>query len=353
MHEYAAVRNGLTNRMLGILLLAVTLGGIVEPRGADFGGLTNSGHVLIMEHPEATRVFLPQPGPIGEMVREGLTRFTSKGTVREAWLSLVTTQDVIGLKVHSVPGRTSGTRPSVVAAFVESLLQSGIPPSHIIIWDRRDVDLRLAGFHELGDRYGVTVTGAADEGFDEKHFYETALVGKLVAGDIEFGRKGEGIGRKSYVSKLLTQRITKIVNITPLLNHNFAGVSGALYTLAMAGVDNTLRFEDSQRMATAVPEIYALAELGDHVVLNVVDALICQYQGEERSLLHYSTALNQLWFSSDPVAVDVLAVQELEREKGQEKRKTPAREIYANAGVMDLGIADPERISVERIFLKR
>jgi hypothetical protein len=337
--------------MLTFFILAATLSGIFEPR-ADTTVLTNSSRVLVVQNPDATRAFAPQPAAIRDMVGEGITRFTTKPTAKAAWLSLISTQDVVGLKVYSAPGRDSGTRPAVVAAFIESLLGAGIPASHIVVWDRRDIDLRLAHFHELADRYGVTVTGAIDEGFDEKYSYDTALIGKLVYGDIEFGRKGEGIGRKSYVTKLLTRKITKIINITPLLNHNYAGVSGALYGLAMSSVDNTLRFEDSQRLATAVPEIYALPEISDKVVLNVVDALICQYEGEERTRLQDSSALNELWFSLDPVAVDVLALQALEKEKGSDKRRTPAKEIYSNAGLMELGTSDPSKIKVERVRLK-
>ena len=52
------------------------------------------------------------------------------------------------------------------------------------------------------------------------------------------------------------------------------------------------------------------------------------------------------------MAVDVLAVQELEREKGLENRRSAAREIYNNAGLMELGTADPNKIKVERVFLK-
>jgi hypothetical protein len=40
-------------------------------------------------------------------------------------------------------------------------------------------------------------------------------------------------------------------------------------------VDNVLRFEsDPDRLATAVPEIYGLTNLSDHVVMNITDALI-------------------------------------------------------------------------------
>jgi hypothetical protein len=53
-------------------------------------------------------------------------------------------------------------------------------------------------------------------------------------------------------------------------------------------------------MSTAVPEIYALPSLSDRVILNVTDALVCQYQGEHLPLLHYAKPLNELRFSTDP-----------------------------------------------------
>jgi hypothetical protein len=58
---------------------------------------------------------------------------------------------------------------------------------------------------------------------------------------------------------------------------------------------------------------------------------------------------NELWFSRDPVAVDVLALQELEREKGEDAGKTPGKQIYLNAGLMELGVSEPGKIRVERL----
>ena len=46
-------------------------------------------------------------------------------------------------------------------------------------------------------------------------------------------------------------------------------------SLALGSVDNSMRFElEPARIATAVPEIYALPALSDHVVLNMMDALL-------------------------------------------------------------------------------
>ncbi len=301
---------------------------------------------------DATDSFRPDPQKIRAMMDRGLTNLTGKATAAAAWRSLLTPQDVVGIKVFSAPGRNSGTRPTVVAAVVEGLLAAGMPPTNIIVWDKHAMDLRDAGFFELGGRLGIRVAGSADAGYDDAaQAYESPLLGNLVWGDLEFGKDREGVGRKSFVSKLVSRQMTKIINVTPLLNHNQAGVSGNLYSLAMGSVDNTMRFEaDPDRLATAVPDIYNLPALGDRVVLNIVDALICQYEGGERGLLHYSAVLNQLRFSRDPVALDVLSIRELEQQRRKAKAPSvrPNLQLYNNADeFLDLGVSDLKRIQVD------
>jgi len=312
----------------------------------------SQARVFIVQDPAATDAFKPRPNVVSAMVNRAITNLTGKAATADAWRSLVSTQDIVGIKVFSEPGPNSGTRRAVVAAVIEGLLAAGLPPRQIVVWDKHLVDLRLAGFFELATNYQVRIAGSAEAGYDETNSYSTPLLGNLAWGDFEFGRTGDGIGRKSFVSKLLTQQQTKIINVTPLMNHNEAGVCGNLFSLALGSVDNTMRFESApDRLATAVPEIYALPVLSDRVVLNIVDALICQYEGEERSLLHYSTVLNQLRFSRDPVALDVLSLEELERQRqlcSAPSVKTN-RELYSNAALLELGVSDPHRIQIIRV----
>lgn len=309
-----------------------------------------SARVFVVRDPDATDAFRPRIEHIRAMVARGITNVTGKATVPEAWRSLVSTQDVVGIKVFSPPGPNSGTRPAVVAATVEGLLSAGLPAKQIVIWDKQTTDLRLAAYFELGEKYGVRVVGSAQQGYDPDVFYDSAFIGNLVWGDSEFGKKGAGIGRKSFVSKLVSRELTKIINITPLLNQNDAGVSGNLYSLALGSVDNVVRFEnDPARLSTAVPEIYAMTNLSDHVVLNIVDALICQYEGGERGLLHYSSPLNELRFSRDPVALDVLSIEELDKQRKAAKAPgvKPDVDLYSNAALLELGVANPKNINVE------
>lgn len=310
--------------------------------------------VVIAEDAEATRAFQPEAERVRRLVDRALTHLTGQPTVAAAWRTLVSTQDVIGIKVFTAPGRDAGTRLAVVDGVVDGLLAAGVPPPRVIIWDRQLGDLHAAGYDELARRYGVRLAGAAQAGWDENMFYEAALVGQLVYGDHEFHREGPGVGRRSFVSKLVSQELTKLINVTPLLNHNSAGVSGNLYSLALGSVDNVLRFEgDPVRLAQAVPEIYALPALGDRVALNVVDALICQYQGEQVGRLHYATALNQVRVSTDPAALDVLSLQELNRQRALKgmaaSGATNAMDLYRNASLLEIGVSDLRQIQVDKL----
>ncbi len=300
--------------------------------------------------------FQPVGTVVEHMVGTGLTNFTRQVSECAAWRSLISTQDIVGIKVYSQAGMLSGTRPAVVAAVVHGLLAAGLAPHQILIWDRHADDLRAAGYFQLGERLGVLVAGCDQTGYDEQTFYapDSAVMGNLVWGDLEFGKKGPGIGRKSYVAKIVSHGMTKIISVAPLLNLESCGVSGHLYSLAMGSVDNTLRFEgDPDRLAVAVPEIYALPAIGDRVVLNITDALISQYEGGSSTLLHYSYVPNQLWFSKDPVALDTLSIKELERErKARSADELPQHlDMYGNATLLQLGSNDPAKITVERTKL--
>jgi hypothetical protein len=316
--------------------------------------------VVIVHDPRATDEFSARPEVVHAMVDCGVTNLTGKATVSEAWRSLISTQgvsglakEIVGIKVDSAPGPNSGTRPAVVAGIVEGLLAAGVPAKHIVVWDRQITDLRLAGYSDFATRYGIRIAASAQEGYDDKApGYDNPILGNLVSGDLEFGAKGDRIGRKSYYSKLVTREITKIISVTPLLNHNYASVSGHLYGLSMGSVDNIMRFDtDAGRLARAVPEIYAQPVLSDHVVLNVTDALICQYEGGESVLLHYSATLNELRFSKDPVALDALSVRDLARlRKGAGAPLVePNLDLYSNAALLELGVSDLKHIQEDTV----
>jgi hypothetical protein len=337
-----------------VILLAcqIVLGDEPPPAFRATEPAPRKARAVVVEAVGATTAFVPQAAVVEKMLDRGLQRWTTKGSGAAGWGSLVGPDDVVGIKIYSAPGEIIGTRSTVVQAVVSGLLRAGVAADRIIIWDKFYADLRRAGFVELGRRLGVRVAGAAEAGWDENATYESSLVGKPVWGDFEFGRKGPEVGRRSFYSRLPIREVTRHIVISPLLNHNGAGVTGSLMSLALGSVDNSIRFQTRPAaMAEAVPEIFGRPELFDHLALVIVDALICQYQGEESNRLHYAVMLNQLRFSTDPVALDVLSLIELEKQR--QSAGLPARhfpqDLYRNAALLELGVADPRRVLVERV----
>ena len=332
-------------------------GGIFSAGAADFFSPlhTNAAvRVVEVDGRDLQSAYLADDGRVADAFDAGLKALTHFASVSEAWRSLVQTNDTVGIKVFSRPGALSGTRPAVVAAIVRGLLAAGVPPGQIVIWDKHADDLRVAGFFKLAAQLGVRAAGAAEAGYDEKTFYlpESPVIGSLVWGDSEFGNKGEGVGKKSFVSQLVTRQLTKIISVVPLMNENDAGVCGHLFSLALGSVDNTRRFEgDPDRLAMALPEIYALPSVGDRVVLHVTDALLAQAQGGPASFIQFSSVLDQLWLGHDPVALDTLALRELgrERKNGNFPQPHGSFQIYTNAVLLQLGVNDPTRIQVEKV----
>lgn len=315
--------------------------------------------IVLVEDKSALREFDVDNAKVAEMVTEGMRRLTGKPSAAAAWLSLVTPADTVGIKVNSVPGPIGGTRKAVVDAVVRGLLEARLRPDRIIIWDQSLASLRAAGYDGLAKRHGVRLAGSRDAGWDESVVYESPIVGTLVAGDLGFKRGKENASRKSHLSRLLTGELTRIISVCPLINHNQAGVSGHVVGLVDGSMDNSRRFRlDSSTLSVAVPEILALEDaeqrryLGDRLVLNITDALFCQYLGQSKCLLHYTAGLGQLRFSTDPVALDVFSIEELKR---QRKRlevdySPPDSALYKNAALIQLGVSDPARREVVEIF---
>ena len=341
------------NSGIGIIMFWLCL--IMNMNATEPGNplqFSQSTRVVAITHPSAVERFSPNEEVVYEMFNRLLLSYSNKNKLSEAWAQYVDGNDIVGIKVLSDPGSVSGTRPVVVEAIVRSLISIGFPKDQIIIWDRRKGVLVATGYDLIAKRHGVTIAGSSEYGYDPEKFYEAPLIGNLVFGDHEFGKDEKGVGRKSFVSKLLSHQLTRIIQVHPMLNHYLGGVNGQIVGLATGGVDNSLRFTlDSDRYHQAIPEICAIPELYDKLALNVVDALICQYQGEERGFLQYSTMLKELRMSRDPVALDVLSIMEINRQRRRAglEENTSAMQLYQNASLLELGESDVSRIRFEKV----
>ena len=108
---------------------------------------------------------------VDSMVRKGLMELTGATTAAAAWKMFVTPDDVIGLKVNPVAGKTLSTSLEITHAIIQQLEEAGVPRKNIVIWDRREFELEEVGF-TAGNFPGIRIAGT--ERKDAKGSYTDA-----------------------------------------------------------------------------------------------------------------------------------------------------------------------------------
>lgn len=324
------------------------------------------GKVVEIENQNALKGDEVDAAVVRDMVEAGITKLTGKG-MKESFELLFTPDDVVGLKVNPVGPPLINTRVEVTDAVVRWLADSGLPKKNIIIWDRFDDSLSKAGYTKenfpgvgIETLQTLDVTGDSwrDEdgnhvsagNFDKEAFYfAKGIYGKGVKQykDDEFYLNQHVFnGEYSYFGKLITKKLTKIINL-PAFKNTGAGISMALKNLGYAAVCNTgrLHYPLFFRVCT---EVTAAPWIRDKLVLNITDALRGQYDGGPGLNAQFVYDKHTLYFATDPFALDMICHIDISNKRKEKKRAVSSDSRYTDylhqGEKLGLGIADPEKI---------
>ncbi len=264
------------------------------------------------------------------MLGSAVQRLTGKTSAAEAWGSIFSPKDTVGIKVNCLGLPTS---PAVVKAIVNGLLEASVPAERIIIWDRFDVELAAAG-HKL-NRGG---NGARCYGTDASTY------GSGYEREIE---SSGSIG--SCFSRIVARECTALISASVLKDHNLAGISGALKNF-FGAIHNPNKYHE-HNCDPYVADVVAHRHIGPKLRLAVCDVTRGQYHAGPARHPAYAWKFGGLLVSRDAVAADRVGCDLLERERRAHNldslaaEKRPAKHILT-AATRGLGIADLERIEV-------
>lgn len=303
---------------------------------------------------------------VDQMVRKSLMELTGTSTIAAAWKQFVTPDDIIGLKVNPVAGKTLSTSLEITYAVIKQLEETGIPKKNIVIWDRREFELHEVGF--TAENFpGIKIVGT--ERKDEKgSFYDAngELYGKKMIdeswyywADVEQKYDAETLpymvneGKYSYFGTICTKDVSKIINM-PILKNAGATVTLCLKNLAFGCISNTARLHRQLWVETCA-EVPAFAPIRDKVVLNIVDGIRGCYNGGPGADPKFFTDYKAVLVGTDPVAVDrvgyeIVLKKRLE-EKVQKAEAPSGRKFMEMARDLGLGVADLEKITLRKLSL--
>ncbi|MCK4657942.1 MAG: DUF362 domain-containing protein [Phycisphaerae bacterium] len=230
-----------------------------------------SDHVIVGEsvHPELLR----------QMLRIGLAAVTGIENEKQAWQSLLTPDDVIGLKFNQSGAEGLKTTQAMAKVLVASLVDSG--------WDPRQL-VTLEIHSRLNRELGTTPPSR-----------------EWQPDEVQFGEA------RDRLSKVLEQ-VTAIVNIPFLKHHNIAGITCCLKNLSHALVKHPARFH-SNKCSPYIGDIVALPQIRRKLRLHVVNALRIVIDNGPEARPPYIRKRGGLLLGVDPVAVDAIALELLNR----------------------------------------
>lgn len=310
---------------------------------------------------------LPVPKIVKVMFEKGLKQLTGKN-LTESYRLFFEKKDVVGIKVNPVGAGLISTRLELVDAVIDWLTSNGLKKENIIIWDRFDYMLADAGF--TSERYpGIGIEGlqtmdeAAAEGKKEDNSAWLNKDGSHVSAanfdkDVYYWADVEGPkdkphlnqhvfnGKHSYFGKLLTKRLTKIINI-PVFKNTGNGISMATKNLGYGAVCNTSRLH-RPLFFDVCTEVMAFPAIRDKLALNITDGLRAQYDGGPGPAAKYTWIFNTIFLATDPFALDMTCHNILFEKRKNMNVKVNDHPRYTEylryAERLGLGIADPKKI---------
>ncbi|HUV31396.1 MAG TPA: DUF362 domain-containing protein [Acidobacteriota bacterium] len=309
---------------------------------------------------------------VANMFQRGLQELTGKSPA-DSFNLFFEAGDTVGIKVNPVGAGLISTRLEVVDAVVAWLEDNGIPRGNIVIWDRYDYMLKEAGFTE--ERYpGIGIEGLQtadeeaiggeakddsrwldDEGrhvsvgnFDMDVYYWADIEGPK---DKPYLNQHVFNGKYSYFGKLLTKKLTKIINV-PVCKNTGGGISVAAKNLGYGAVCNTGRLHRGLFFDVCT-EVMAFSAIRDKLVMNVADGLVAQYDGGPMPAAQFTYQFKTLFFATDPFALDMICHNIMVEKRKSMKIKVNEHPVFTDylryAQRLGLGVVDPERTHHARV----
>ncbi len=311
---------------------SVLAGGLLVGRPAPVqaakAAKITKGHVVQISDERMTAKDKPVVEIASKMLDRAMQEFTGKKKAADAWASLFTAKDKVGIKINCLGKPCMSTTPEVVKAIIAGLTAAGVPEGNIIVFDLFPSHMAMSRYRLGTDPKGVRYLAHRKYGFAE-----------------EWTKHPSG---KVKLAKALLE-VDKVVSVPIIKDHAISGVTCALKNMAFGCVNNP-EAHHRNGCDPGIANIYNLPEIKDRTSLIVLDAAFLQYDGGPQCKPAARVAHNTLMVTTDAVALDKLVWEELDARRKVKRLPALAKsrepKHIATAAGLGLGTDDRSKIKV-------
>jgi uncharacterized protein (DUF362 family) len=260
------------------------------------------------------------PAVVNQMLSTGITALTGDARPEDAWARFVSPKDVVGIKVNCSGAPKICSAPEVVAGIAANLIAVGVPASKIYVYERFESQVRTVGYPKFLPAGVQVVTAETNRGsilgYDPKTYVETSFFGEE--------------DTRSNLVRLVSETLTKIINVPNAKEHQASGVTGCLKNVAygnFSNVDRSHKFEKTNTR-TFIGTLAATEPVRSRVALNIMDGLRgVWHAGPFSENARFRFYPKQLMFGTDPVAMDHKLIELIEAKRKSGRRRFHLRTL--------------------------
>ena len=250
---------------------------------------------------------------VREMMAQGMRALTGAGSTADAWRRFFTPSDVVGIKVNCGGYPHCVSAYEIVAETVRQLMGIAVPVSQIYLYERFQNQLDEVNYApHLPEGLQIVAAERANRytdnsGYDPETYLEANLFGEE--------------DTRSNMMRLVSKRVTKIINIPNMKDHGATGVTGCLKNIAYGSFSNVARTHQRGKSHTysVVGTLASIEPLRSRTVLQIMDGLRGVWHGGPFArTTKYVFYPRQIMFGTDPVAIDRLLLDIIENKRREQ-----------------------------------
>jgi uncharacterized protein (DUF362 family) len=237
-----------------------------------------------------------------------MQELTGEKSTQAAWAKFIEPNDVVGIKINPSGAPACCSSPEIVREIIAAVQSIGVPARNILVYDRYSYEMDIGSYQALLPP-GVRIIGIQDAFVDSSGYDTNVFCAANFFGEWE---------TRSYMANIVSQVVTKIINVPTMKDHSASGVTGALKNLAYGTFNNVARSHRAPHSFTnpLIGLMCTVEPLRSKAVLHIMDGMRQVWHGGPLTQVQdFIDQTGILLVATDPVAMDTIELEALEKKR--------------------------------------